>query len=122
MNGVRHLPDCPECRLTSSLRDRGEWDRADGAQSIATNSKDIRTAADDILRSGLRSILGRHGTVHMVGSYVLGLMTWHDLDIHVVREDLDVKHSLIWGGKIAGLMKPHRMHFRDEAGSICVGR
>ena len=71
-NGVRHLPDRPECRLTSSRRASGEWDRADGAQPMMTDSKDIRTEADDILRSGLLSILGRHDEVHMVGSYVLG--------------------------------------------------
>lgn len=115
MNGLRHLPDCPECRLTSSLRESGEWDRADEAQSMTMDSKDIRAEADDILRSGLRSILGRHGEVHMVGSYVLGLMTWRDLDIHVVREDLDVRTFFDLGGEIAGLMKPHRMHFRDES-------
>jgi hypothetical protein len=51
----------------------------------------------------------------MVGSYVLGLMTWRDLDIHVVREDLDVRTFFDLGGEIAGLMKPHRMHFRDES-------
>jgi hypothetical protein len=80
-----------------------------------TDSKDIRTEADDILRSGLLSILGRHGEVHMVGSYVLGLMTWRDLDIHVVRENLDVGTFFELGGEIARLMKPHRMHFRDES-------
>jgi hypothetical protein len=51
----------------------------------ATDRNDIRTEADEILRSGLLSILDRHGAVHMVGSYVLGLM------------------------------KPHRMHLRDES-------
>jgi hypothetical protein len=82
---------------------------------MTTDSRDIRTEADDLLRSGLRSILATHGEVHMVGSYVLGLMTWRDLDIHVVREDLDVRTFFDLGGEIAGLMKPHRMHFRDES-------
>jgi len=82
---------------------------------MATDRNDIRTEADEILRSGLLSILDRHGAVHMVGSYVLGLMTWRDLDIHVVREDLDVRTFFALGGEIAGLMKPHRMHLRDES-------
>jgi len=82
---------------------------------MTMGSKEIRTEADDILRSGLRSILSRHGEVHMVGSYALGLMTWRDLDIHIVREDLDVRAFFDLGSEIAGRMKPHRMHFRDES-------
>src|SRR5688572_29366487 len=82
---------------------------------MTTDRKDIRTEADDILRSGLLSMLERHGEVHLVGSYVLGLMTWRDLDIHVVREDLDVTAFFDLGGEIARLLQPHRMHFRDES-------
>jgi predicted 3-demethylubiquinone-9 3-methyltransferase (glyoxalase superfamily) len=78
-------------------------------------SSNIRTEADNILRSGLQTILGRHGDVHIVGSYALGLMTWRDLDIHVVREHLDVAAFFDLGGEIARLLKPHRMHFRDES-------
>ena len=82
---------------------------------MTTDSTDIRTEADDILRSGLQTILGRHGEVHIVGSYALGLMTWRDLDIHVVRQDLDVRAFFDLGGEIARFLKPHRMHFRDES-------
>lgn len=39
---------------------------------MTTDSKEIRTEADDILRSGLLSILDRHGEVHMVGTTSLG--------------------------------------------------
>lgn len=80
-----------------------------------TMVSDIRTEADEILRSGLLTLLGGHGEVHIVGSYALGLMTWRDLDIHVVREDLDVTAFFGLGGEIAILLKPHRMHFRDES-------
>lgn len=82
---------------------------------MTSDNEDIRTEADDILRSGLLSILGGHGEVHMVGSYALELMTWRDLDIHVVREDLDVGAFFGLGGEIARHLKPHRMHFRDES-------
>jgi hypothetical protein len=78
-------------------------------------SDEIRREADGILRSGLLTILGRHGEVHVVGSYALGLMTWRDLDLHIVREDRDVKSFFDLGGEIAALLKPHRMHFRDES-------
>ena len=81
--------------------------------TIVTNL--IRTEADEILRSGLLTILDRHGEVHIVGSYALGLMTWRDLDIHVVREDMDVPAFFDLGREIATLLKPQRMHFRDES-------
>jgi hypothetical protein len=42
-------------------------------------------------------------------------MTWRDLDLHIVREDRDVKSFFDLGGEIAALLKPHRMHFRDES-------
>lgn len=72
-----------------------------GRSTMTSDNEDIRTEADDILRSGLLSILGGHGEVHMVGSYALELMTWRDLDIHVVREDLDIKAFFGLGGEIA---------------------
>jgi hypothetical protein len=76
---------------------------------------EIQTEADDLLQSGLQTMLARHGEVHVVGSYALGLMTWRDLDIHIVREDLDVRAFFGLGSEIASLLKPHRMHFRDES-------
>ena len=88
---------------------------------MTMDSTDIRAEADRILRSGLRSILDRHGAVHIVGSYVLGLMTWRDLDIHVVRENLDIRAFFDLGGDLAGLLKPHRMHFRDESTVATAG-
>ncbi len=59
-------------------------------------------------------ILSRHGEVHVVGSYALGLMTWRDLDLHVVRDSIQVDDFFVLGGRVASLLKPHRMHFRDE--------
>jgi hypothetical protein len=54
-------------------------------------SDEIRSEADRILASGLLALLVRYGEAHVVGSYTLGLMTWRDLDIHLVQESLDVK-------------------------------
>jgi hypothetical protein len=82
---------------------------------MTCDGRDIRAEADELLRSGLRSLLNRHGEVHVVGSYVLELMAWRDLDIHVVQENLDVGRFFDLGGGIARLLKPHRMHFRDES-------
>jgi hypothetical protein len=67
-----------------------------------------------MLASGLRAVLARHGEPHVIGSYSLRLMTWRDLDIHLVRDELDVQAFFALGGELATLLKPHRMHFRDE--------
>src|SRR4051812_35965763 len=82
---------------------------------MITVSTALRAEADDMLRSGLLTILARHGDVHVVGSYALRLMTWRDLDIHIVREELDVTAFFELGSEVAALLKPHRMHFRDES-------
>ena len=37
-----------------------------------------------MLESGLLTVLARYGEPHLIGSYSLRLMTWRDLDIHVV--------------------------------------
>jgi hypothetical protein len=42
-------------------------------------------------------------------------MTWRDLDIHLVREQADVRAFFALGGEIAALLAPPRMHFRDES-------
>jgi hypothetical protein len=75
----------------------------------------IQAEANRLLHGGLLTLLGRGREVHVVGSYALGLMTWRDLDIHLVREARDVPEFFRLGGDIAALLKPHRMHFRDES-------
>jgi hypothetical protein len=74
----------------------------------------LRAEADRLLDSGLRSVLSGYGDVHVIGSYALCLMTWRDLDIHVVPQRLDKRAFFDLGAGIAALLKPHRMHFRDE--------
>lgn len=79
-----------------------------------SQSDAIRQEADAILDSGLRTLLAEQGEVHVVGSYALRLMTWRDLDVHLVREAPDVDAFFALGARIAFLLRPHRMHFRNE--------
>jgi len=74
----------------------------------------ILREADRLLESGLLELLTRHGEPHVIGSYSLRLMTWRDLDIHLVQGQIDVSSFFALGGELAALLKPHRMHFRDE--------
>src|SRR5215210_9334931 len=75
----------------------------------------IRSEADRILQSGLLALLAAYGEVHVLGSYALGVMTWRDLDVHLVHEQLAVEPFFRLGGELAALLRPHRMHFRDES-------
>ena len=47
-----------------------------------------------MLSSGLLEILGDYGEVHVIGSYLLDLMVWCDLDIHIVRGPIDKPANL----------------------------
>lgn len=75
---------------------------------------ELRKEADQLLGSGLRAILNDYGDVHIIGSYDLHLMVWRDLDIHIVQPDLNRKSFFELGGRVADLLGPHRMHYRDE--------
>ena len=76
--------------------------------------EELRAEADLLLASGLRAILNDYGEVHPIGSYALHLMVWRDLDIHIVQATFDREKFFELGARIAELLKPHRMHYRDE--------
>ena len=82
---------------------------------MLTMSNEMRREADRLLEDGLMALLARHGEVHVVGSYALRLMTWRDLDIHLVREDASTSAFFALGGALAALLQPHRMQFRDDS-------
>jgi len=76
--------------------------------------EELRSEATQILNSGLLAILSEYGEPHIIGSYSLHLMVWRDLDIHLITENTDRKAFFELGGKIANLLTPHKMHYRDE--------
>ncbi len=63
-----------------------------------------------MLDSGLRAMLTEYGRPILRGSYVLGLMTWRDLDIHLMR-------FLELGARIGGPLSARKLNFRDHRGS-----
>lgn len=78
----------------------------------------LRAEATRLLDAGLAAIVSRYGELHVMGSCALNLMTWRDLDLHVVPPSLNVATFFRFGGELAQLLQPHRAHFRDEtAGS-----
>jgi len=89
--------------------------------AITESDEALHREADGLLDAGLRDALATYGEVHVIGSYALRLMTWRDLDIHVVRDPPDVARFFELGGAIAALLEPHRMQFRDERRVGTVG-
>jgi hypothetical protein len=89
--------------------------------AVTDSDEALRREADSLLDAGLRDIIATYGEMHIIGSYALRLMTWRDLDIHVVRDPPDLAGFFELGGAIAALLEPHRMHFRDERRVATVG-
>ncbi len=77
-------------------------------------NEELRDEADRLLDSGLRKILNDYGELYVIGSYALGLMVWRDLDLHIVQPAINKKRFFDLGERIADLLSPHRMHYRDE--------
>ena len=75
---------------------------------------ELHAAADQLLAGGLREILSDYGEINIVGSYALRLMVWRDLDIHLLRVGFDRKSVFEVGARIADLLNPQRMHYRDQ--------
>ena len=78
-------------------------------------NKTITSEADNILHDyGLLEMLSRYGNPVTWGSYLLGLMTWRDLDIYLETSEINETKFFQLGKDIALLLKPHRMHYRNE--------
>lgn len=75
----------------------------------------LRAEADGLLwGKGLHPLLERFGQVQITGSYALKLMAWRDLDLYLVTEELRLSEFFCLGGKIADLLTPTKMSFRNE--------
>lgn len=84
------------------------------AHLLAQNDA-LRGEARAILEErGLGALLSRYGRVAPTGSYALGLMTWRDLDLYLLAEDLALPAFFRLGGEIAALLGPVRMSYRNE--------
>jgi hypothetical protein len=63
---------------------------------------------------GLLQVLVKYGKPVPWGSYVLGLMTWRDLDMYLETNEMTEGRFFQLGAKVASLLKPQRMHYRNE--------
>jgi hypothetical protein len=61
--------------------------------------------------------LSRHGRVMQVGSAVLGLMVWRDLDLTVVCETLDPGQVADTGALLARHERVREVRFRNDTGT-----
>jgi hypothetical protein len=85
------------------------------ANDLSEIDRCIHAEADEILQTrGLRALLSNFGKVYTTGSYNLGLMTWRDLDLYLVKDGLTIAEFFDMGSRIAKLLSPTRMSFRNE--------
>ena len=79
----------------------------------------LRAEADDLLvRTGLKDLLSRSGTVHVSGSHALRLMTWRDLDIYLEAPGMMVSEFFALGSRITALLDPWKMFFTNNRGRL----
>jgi hypothetical protein len=74
----------------------------------------LRGEATALLDEGLRDLLTSYGGLIEHGSYALDLMTWRNLDLYLVLEEMNTARFFELGGRLASLLQPRKMNFRDE--------
>ena len=69
----------------------------------------LQKEADRLLYDfGLLKIIEAHGTVHIVGSYRMNMMTWNDLDINIESRNHSFEEIYRLAGDINEILKPYR--------------
>lgn len=82
---------------------------------IASLTRQLHHEATDLIhQTALREALSEVGDATIGGSYTLGLLTWRDLDCHVLLPGLDLGRCFTLGRTLAERLRPRRMNFRDE--------
>lgn len=86
-------------------------------EALVARQQRLQDEASDLrVELGLDAILGAIGEPVVVGSAALGLMTWRDLDITVVCEQLDIHAVLDANNQIGALPQVREVRFRDDTG------
>jgi len=74
----------------------------------------IEEAKKILISDGLQDVLGKYGEVLPTGSYALDLMTWRDLDLYLISEDISTTKFFELGAEINNHLNPIKMSFRNE--------
>lgn len=81
---------------------------------LLKREEELRKEVDGILyEKGLYNLLENYGEVQLTGSYILKTMYKKDLDISIYNPDLSVTEFYELGGKLAELLEPHGVHYRN---------
>jgi len=83
-------------------------------QGLIEQNNKIKAEADLILNDkGLLELLKKYGTPVVHGSYKHNLMTWRDLDIRLVSDDITKERFFELGVGLCKMFDPAAMHFKD---------
>jgi len=86
-------------------------------QELLARQDELQREADLVAGDlALEELLGRVGRPVRVGSSVLGLMVWRDLDVTVVCDRLDLRAVVLAGADLAGHPRVGRLMFRNDSG------
>ena len=74
----------------------------------------IEEAKDLLENRGLKRTLEKYGSILPTGSFALDLMTWRDLDLYLMSDNLSSTDFFKLGADINDLLNPVKMSFRNE--------
>jgi hypothetical protein len=88
------------------------------AEELLRRQEELQAEARQVIDDlDLLGVLGRAGSVRLIGSYVTGLMVWRDLDLQVLSPGLDAAESWEVVQPLAAHPRVHEVRFLDRAGA-----
>jgi hypothetical protein len=88
------------------------------AGELLRRQKELQAEARQVIGDlNLLGVLGRVGSVRLIGSYVTGLIVWRDLDLQVLSPGLSAARAWEVVQPLAAHSRVHEVRFLDQAGA-----
>ena len=82
--------------------------------SHVLNEKLVAEGDYILFKLGLHNLLKKYGDPKITGSQSLGTMTWRDLDVYLINDEMNPSLFLELGKELVELINPRRMTYRNE--------
>ena len=82
--------------------------------SHVLNEKLVEEGDFILFQLGLFELLIKYGDPKITGSHTLSTMTWRDLDILLISDEMTPSSFLELGKELVELIEPRRMTYRNE--------
>jgi hypothetical protein len=88
------------------------------AGELLRRQEELQAEARQVIGNlNLLGVLGRVGSVRLIGSYVTGLLVWRDVDLQVLSPDLSAAEAWEAVQPLAAHSRVHEVRFLDQAGA-----